>query len=229
MIDRLYISEAENRPFKLPTPFTNDPLYIPVTEIWQKQKSQEMGIKFYENFEQQPALTGSLLSELIPWQTENIERDGNCFFRFISKMITGTEDHHVKLRAEICRYMVTTGRALIKRYLRTFTNDTTPVEYLKKSGMTENAILATDVELLAVSGMLNSDVYIATEQFDNITRRNTWNRYSCCTDSSRNPHSVSLYISNINHNHYEPVIRLINSGYESYKLKESTNGSVETY
>ena len=72
MIDRLYISEAENRPFKLLTPFTNGPLYIPVTEIWQKQKSQEMGIKFYENFEQQPALTGSLLSELIPWQTENI-------------------------------------------------------------------------------------------------------------------------------------------------------------
>ena len=77
-------------------------------------------------------------------------------------MITGTEDQHVKLRAVICLYMVTTGRVLMKRYLRTFTNDTTPIDYLKKDGMIENAIWATDVEVLAVSSMLNSDVYIAT-------------------------------------------------------------------
>ena len=121
-----------------------------------------------EIFEQQQTLTGSLLSKFIPMQTEKIGKDGNCFFRCISKMLSGTEAHHIKLRAEVCRYIVTNGKSIIQRYLRTF-------------------------------------------------------RYSGCIDHTRDPQTVSLYISNLNHNHYEPVVRLMNSGYDSIKIHDPSD------
>ena len=178
-----------------------------------------------EIFEQQQTLTGSLLSKFIPMQTEKIGKYGNCFFRCISKMLSGTEAHHIKLRAEVCRYIVTNGKSIIQRYLRTFSKDVSPISYMKESAMTENGIWATDVEVMAISCMLNSDVYISTEQFNvnEFWKRNTWNRYSGCIDHTRDPQTVSLYISNLNHNHYEPVVRLMNSGYDSIKIHYSSD------
>ena len=39
----------------------------------------------------------------------------------ISKTLSGSEKHHVKLRGEICRYMVTEGRNSLGWYLLKFT------------------------------------------------------------------------------------------------------------
>ena len=92
-------------------------------------------------------------------------------------MISGTEDYHTKLRAEVCRYMVTDGKSSINRYLKTFSEDCCPVSYIKKSVMTENGIWATDV-IMAISCLLDSDVYVATT-YDSkkLWVRTIWNRY----------------------------------------------------
>ena len=85
--------------------------------------------------------------------------DGNCFFRCISKILSGTQDHHMELRGEVSRYIVTNGRSIIKRYLKTFSKDASPVTYLKKSGMTESGgVWGTDIEIVTISCTLDSDV-----------------------------------------------------------------------
>ena len=83
--------------------------------------------------------------------------------------------------------------------------------------MTESGVWGTDIEIVAISCILDSDVYIATEQYDakNLWTRTIWNRYSGCIDNPRKPPQVALYISNRNHDHYEPVTRLMNSEYDS--------------
>ena len=140
-------------------------------------------------------------------------------------MISGSEKHYTKLRAEVCRFMVTRGKPIINCYLKTISKDTSPVSYLKKSAMTEDGIWATDVEVLAVSCMLTSDIFISTKQYDanKLRTRTIWNRYSGCLDHIRDPQSVCLYISNLHHTHYEPVIRLINSEYESFTLENPSD------
>ena len=109
--------------------------------------------------------------------------------------------------------MISEGNSIINQYLRTINHDSTVVLYLKTSVMTEAGVGASDVEIVAVSSMLDSDVYIATEQHDpkRHSTRTIWNRYSVCVKHLQN-------ISNINHNHYEPVISLINSNYNSFYL-----------
>ena len=68
----------------------------------------------------------------------------------------------MKLRGEVSRYMVMNGRSIIKIHLKTFSKDASPVTYLKKSGMTESGVWGTDIEIVAISCILDSDVYIAT-------------------------------------------------------------------
>ena len=57
------------------------PLHQLLHNTFDKHKCQQLEISFRETFEQQP----TLLSKIIPWQTEKISMDGNCFFRCISK------------------------------------------------------------------------------------------------------------------------------------------------
>ena len=68
------------------------------------------------------------------------------------------------MRAGVCRIMVRTGIALMKRYLKTFIKDTTLAEKLKIYGLTENKTWSPPTEVvLAVSSILNSEAYIAKE------------------------------------------------------------------
>ena len=198
-----YASDTENMPSRLP----------------KGEVCQLLGISYEECLEQQPALTGFLLTKFIPLRTEKIGMDGNCFFRCISKIVSGTEKHYAKLRAEVCRFMVTDGRPIIKRYLRT------PVSYLKRSAMTEDHTWTSDVEIVGVSCMLNSDIFIATQLHDaaKLWRKTIWNRYSGCINCPRHSTYISLYIYNVNHNHYEAVVRLMNSDYESFVLPNASD------
>ena len=74
-------------------------------------------------------------------------------------MISGTEDHHAKLRAEVCRYMVTDGKPIINHYLKTFSEDC-----YGKSAMTENGIWATDVEIMAIPCTLTYQKYLNNDK-----------------------------------------------------------------
>ena len=216
-------------PFELPSLSKEGPFYQPLTEQWQNQKCRQLAIEFSETFEQHTALTGTHLSKIIPYQSEKISMDGNCFFRCISKMISGTEVYHAKLRAEVCRYMVTDGKSTINRYLKTFSEKCCPVSYLNESVMTENGIWATDVEIMAISCLLDSDDYVATKYHDSkkLWLRTIWNRYcGRVNHPTENPEDVALYISNVNHNHYEPVTRLINSDYDSFMRHDSSKLTV---
>ena len=57
-----------------------------------------------------------------------------------------------------------TGKSTIFRYLKTFSEDCCPVSYLNKSVLTENAIWATTVEIMAFLCLMDSDVYVATTE-----------------------------------------------------------------
>ena len=65
-------------------------------------------------------------------------------------MVSGTQRFHSKLRAKVCRFMVTQGNSLIDRYLKTkIYQKNSPVSYLKESCMDRDHIWGTDVEILA--------------------------------------------------------------------------------
>ena len=42
-----------------------------------------------------------------------IAQDGNCLFRAFSSILTGSQDSHSKIRAEICRLIVAQGASFL--------------------------------------------------------------------------------------------------------------------
>ena len=183
-----------------------------------------MKVDFFGEMDQHRALTGLLLSHYIPWQCSQIERDGNCFFRCFSLIISGTQDYHKQLRGEICRYIVTEGREFIQKYLRTkFFKDTSPLTYLKQSAMTEDGIWASDVEIIAISRILDTHIFVATQTScpKKSWERVQWLRYC----GSNSPETACIYIANYN-DHFEPVIRLMNCTYVSFNSLDSIESIV---
>ena len=79
------------------------PTITPITVEWQKEKCDLLGILFKQTTEQHPTLAGQMLKKYEPWICEDIGADGNCLFRCLSKLISGSEEYYVKLRGEICR------------------------------------------------------------------------------------------------------------------------------
>ncbi|ULU12101.1 hypothetical protein L5515_001523 [Caenorhabditis briggsae] len=123
-----------------------------------------------------------------PDQIQEIEADGNCFFRAISWCLTGSEAHHKKLRRATADYLKDNKPAL-KKYQSNFE------AHAKK--MKQNAEWATNCEVAAISKMLSVNIYTYLSS--------GWT----CQSPSNNEVTVvgSIYLNNVSE-HYEPVLSL---------------------
>ena len=145
---------------------------------------------------------------------DDIVGDGNCLFRFISKVISGSENYHIKLRGEICRYIITQGRKTMGWYV-VQVHSKTPAQHLRTSNMSLEGVWGGDVELMAISAILECDVYVANRynQIGN-TFEVRWSRIRS-SDNSRTNAINSIYISNFGF-HYAPVCKMFNSTTKTY-------------
>ena len=157
---------------------------------------------------------GEEINNVIPLSELEIVGDGNCLFRALSTILTGSQESFSKIRAEICRFIAVQGSSFISRYLKTKFEDVAPIQYLKKSNMDTDAIWGSDVEIIAFSKMLDVDIFVAN--LHNDVKKNechwTWYRYSSQYHKYSNP---AIYLTNSS-NHFEPVIDLIHSRYPSF-------------
>ena len=87
----------------------------------------------------------------------------------ISKIISGSENYHAKLRQEICRKMITKARIRMGWYLNQV-HSTTPSKYLRNSNMTVDGVWGG--EICRVNDnlkYLGTDVYVANYYNQTIT------------------------------------------------------------
>ena len=104
----------------------------------------------------------------MPSRLYNIVADGNCFFHALSYIITGRQTYHSVLRKKIIHHMQEI-ESLLQPHLPSSLND-----YFKTSQMASETVWSTDVEILAASSLLETDVYVYTE-VGNIFK---WHKFS---------------------------------------------------
>ena len=158
--------------------------------------------------------TGHQLQSVAPLAELPIERDGNCLFRAMSAVLTGSQEAHGKIRAEVCRYMTVQGASFVSRYLESKFISNWPNEYLLNSQMDANEIWGTDIEIVALCSMLGVDIFVSNfhNELKNRFCGSRWYQYHSINDCYTNP---AIYLSNYD-NHYEPVIDLINTRTSSF-------------
>ena len=119
---------------------------------------------------------------------------------------------------EICDSSRSLWQRSIKWYFHAMSE--TPLSYLTRTMMQEDKIWGSEVEIFAISAILEIDIYVAVE-CDNCKESSynihqqriiRWYRYNASNNYDK---SFAIYIANFN-NHYEPVTTLINSGYPTY-------------
>ncbi|PIC51600.1 hypothetical protein B9Z55_002047 [Caenorhabditis nigoni] len=134
-----------------------------------------------------------------PDQIQEIEADGNCFFRAISWCLTGSEAHHKKLRRATAEYLKN-NKPSLKKYQSNFE------AHAKK--MKQNAEWATNCEVVAISKMLSVNIYTYLSS-----------GWTCQSPSNNEVTAVgSIYLNNVSE-HYEPVLSLKKGQSEARSLR----------
>ena len=117
--------------------------------------------------------------------------DGNCLFRALSFIISGTEIHHHHLRTLICNY--------ISCHYRNIPGASE--NYVRDSRMANASVWATDVELHAAAALLGVNIYV----YSTYGVQRCWLLHRPYY-ASENEDRCSIFINHRNGNHYEPVI-----------------------
>uniref|UniRef100_A0AAX7UK93 ATP-dependent DNA helicase n=1 Tax=Astatotilapia calliptera TaxID=8154 RepID=A0AAX7UK93_ASTCA len=128
----------------------------------------------------------------VPCKNESIVADGNCFFRAISQVVTGTQKHHRKIRLAIVKELERNA-AIYRNILRS--EYSTVADYIQKSKMRNVNSWATEVEIQATANCLGVDVFTFHDE--------RWLKYGC---NGKLLSEKGIYLENRHGNHYETVV-----------------------
>ena len=128
-----------------------------------------------------------------------IKGDGNCFFRAISQVLTGSQEDHQEVRALVTSYMLenATSNKMLSALLGSMT---TMMQYLKKTKMCNLSVWVTEMEIIATASMLHTTIYVYSPS----GATNKWLRHQPEVAFNDTHHNEAIYITNIN-SHFETV------------------------
>ena len=87
--------------------------YHQTDERWQQQACTRLGIRFVCSAGFQPGGPDTVLTRPDLRSLRNVQPDGNCCFRALSYVTTGTEAQHMEIREAILSYMLSIENLLI--------------------------------------------------------------------------------------------------------------------
>ena len=209
----------------IPNMAVKTPIITVINETWQREKCAMLGLTFQNICKQPDQLIGEPLYKYQPWETETILGDGNCLFRCLSKIITGNQDSHTRLRKIISNFIASEGITKLGWYFRQFR--ITPSEYfLTEKAIHLDGVWGGDVEIMVASVILQVDIYVANNNFSNTLQESKFShqvRWSLLRGSKET--NSAIYIQNFE-DHYQPVISMINCPTSMFGIIEGSLNSV---
>ncbi|XP_060082860.1 uncharacterized protein LOC132562148 [Ylistrum balloti] len=203
--DRPFDPEAAKVAVAQKTPRQEEPLkendlgnkkqFFPVSKRWQHEKAEMFKLRVKTYFEYGPRKT--FYDKSPPNQTIPVRADGNCFFRAISVIITGSESEHLRVRELITKH-VSDHPDMYRTFLMSRGGMS---EYL--TNMRRPKEWATDVEILATATMLKSVVEVFFPCRINSITEYRWQTFKPLDNPDIN--QPAIYICNKNE-HFEPVL-----------------------
>ena len=140
-------------------------------------------------------------------RTYQVTGDGNCLFRSFSYTITGRQAYYKNIRQKIVAHMLKIESAL-QPHIKSSAYD-----YLARSGMRNDRVWGTDIEILSASSLLNTDIYVYSK-FGEAFR---WSKFSqTMLNQSAPENKTAIYIQNITGVHYDVVLAVTSTDTQTY-------------
>ena len=154
------------RPVTLRTEWTNY-RYFPVDEAWQREACRLLNLRFIQPFQRESGGPDVILTLPDESCMRCIRGDGNCLFRAMSFIITGSDNQHYEIRSSIIAHMLSIPELLTGRgadghhnYLTYYHGGYNSVEdYLTRTSMASVGEWGTDFEMCLLAHMLDTVVY----------------------------------------------------------------------
>ncbi|XP_065324797.1 uncharacterized protein LOC135931534 [Gordionus sp. m RMFG-2023] len=128
-------------------------LFLPTNRIWKIYHSERFHFPIKKRY---PKNDNGVMGD--NFSTERIIGDGNCLFRCISKEVCDDECHYDFLRQQCILFMRSKD---IVEQMEGFLRE--PVDkYLERTRMAQNATYGTEVEIVALATMLQTNIIIHT-------------------------------------------------------------------
>nr|XP_047132569.1 uncharacterized protein LOC124811261 [Hydra vulgaris] len=126
-----------------------------------------------------------------PKQIHKTIGDGNCFFRAISYIITGSECSYEIIRKKVVKHMCTH----INNEMTLYMNQSI-ITYLNESGMSDNTTWATDAEIIGCASFMGIDIKVYSKYGEKLK----WLTYPCSlTLTQLSEHAIFLDNSTAGH------------------------------
>ena len=96
-----------------------------------------------------------------PEQTHPIGGDGNCMFRSVSYVMTGSQEQHLKVLAKTLEHMETIAPLVlghIKGRSSAMSKFSSVKEYVQYTKMDKQGAWGTEIELLVLSHLLKTSI-----------------------------------------------------------------------
>ncbi|XP_050432528.1 uncharacterized protein LOC126840678 [Adelges cooleyi] len=125
--------------------------FYPVDVLWRRQKCHALGLKLKRplDYRANKKILGT------PSKYKFIGGTGNCFYRALSYVVTGTEHNQFLLRTKISQVVRTNDKIL-----HFLDGEEELTKYLKLININEEDTWSTSVDVLAAAILLNTSIYI---------------------------------------------------------------------
>lgn len=167
-----------------------DPIkwFFPIHENWQRAKCAKFDLilKKTLNFDCDDPIPATEPSKI-----QEIEGDGNCYFRCLSYLITGEDKSHKLIRRKLVKFM---------RENKEKIEGLGGKNYVNKSQMWIDAMWPTEVEIYASACMLDTDIFTYMGE-------GKWLRFSSSGKLELSDKvERSIYLQNTENVHYDVVL-----------------------
>ena len=174
--------------------------YLPVCGNWQKDRCEAFGLELHRANTKHGNHPVPININQDPSSTMRIVGDGNCFFRALSHIITGSQENYHELRLLVTSFMRENDH-LLKSVLDLNESITA---YLQRTGMEKQKVWATEVEIFATATMLQTAIFVYAPAGPG----HKWLKFLPMGELSNDDHSnEALYMTNVRQ-HFQTVKRM---------------------
>ena len=138
--------------------------YYPVDEEWHHNACNQLGLSFVRLFTCVPGGPDVVLTRPDDMSLKKIVGDGNCLFRSLCYIITGSQSQHFELRCAIVAHMLSIPNLMCglgsdghRNYLYGYYDSVEA--YLARTKMADNRTWGTDTEMCVLAHLLNTVIY----------------------------------------------------------------------